>query len=133
MTYQFNGNTTHTLGVEIELQLVDRATGQLVNRIEEVVERVPTSLQPYIKPEFMQSYCEVNTGVCDTVEQVERDLTDKLHWLNGLGERRSEAYLCCAHARHGRSRKTGRPRGGEEAGRGRQVHAAVHEYQQQDA
>ncbi|MHC5003121.1 MAG: carboxylate-amine ligase [Planctomycetota bacterium] len=86
MTYQFNGNATHTLGVEIELQLVDHTTGELVPRIDDLLRRVPAHYERFVKPEFMQSYCEVNTDVCDTVHQVEQDLTEKMRWLQGLGD-----------------------------------------------
>ncbi|MHC4910266.1 MAG: carboxylate-amine ligase, partial [Planctomycetota bacterium] len=86
MAYQFNGNDSHTLGVEIELQLVDRETGALTNRVEEILGRVPTELEPFIKPEFMQSYCEINTGVCHTVAEIERDLKEKLRWMHDTAD-----------------------------------------------
>jgi carboxylate-amine ligase len=86
MSYQFNGSEKHTLGVEIELQLVDAQSGALRNCIDQVLQRVPDELEPYIKPEFMQSYCELNTDVCTSVDEVEADLTGKLRWLHGLGQ-----------------------------------------------
>ncbi|MHC4991130.1 MAG: carboxylate-amine ligase, partial [Planctomycetota bacterium] len=86
MSYVFKGNESHTLGVEIELQLIDRETCALTNRIEEILDRLPSKYARYVKPEFMQSYCEVNTDVCHTVEQVQLDLAAKLHWLVGLGD-----------------------------------------------
>ncbi len=30
----------------------------------------------------MQSYCEINSDVCTTVDDVERDLGEKLAWAN---------------------------------------------------
>jgi carboxylate-amine ligase len=86
MTYQFNGNDTHTLGVEIELQLVDRTTGELTNRIDEILRQLPPGYDAFVKPEFMQSYCEICTDVCDTVEDVERDLTGKLQWMQSVAD-----------------------------------------------
>ncbi len=75
MTYHFKGNDHHTLGVEIELQLVDRESRRLVSRSEEILGQVPAEHRSFLKPEFMQSYCEICTDVCETVEDVERDLT----------------------------------------------------------
>lgn len=80
MAYAFNGNTTHTLGVEVELQLVDAHTMALANSVGEILQRVPKKWADKVKPELMQSYCEFNTGVCSTVAEVERDLTEKLEW-----------------------------------------------------
>ena len=82
MPYRFNGNDTHTLGVEIELQLVDAETGALSNSILPFLDRVPTHWRSAIKPEFMQSFCEFNTGICRTVSDVRRDLTEKLQWAH---------------------------------------------------
>jgi carboxylate-amine ligase len=84
--HDFNGNDRPTLGVEIELQLVDATTGALSNRFPEVLDRVPETWQDAIKPEFMQSYCELNTEVCNTVAEVERDLGRKLEWAQETAE-----------------------------------------------
>lgn len=80
MPQVFKGNATHSLGVELELQLVDRETGALSNSIQEILARVPEKWVNHIKPEFMQSYAEIITGVCQNVKEVEEDLTEKLDW-----------------------------------------------------
>ncbi len=82
----FKGNAHYTLGVEIELQLVDAQTGALSNSIQQILDRVPPKWQDAIKPEFMQSYCEINTGICNTVKDVENDLTEKLQWAQDTAE-----------------------------------------------
>src|SRR5688572_13291975 len=86
MPQVFTGNPSHTLGVEIELQLVDAETGALSNTIQHILDRVPPKWKDAIKPEFMQSYCEINTGVCQTVKDVETDLTEKLIWATDVAE-----------------------------------------------
>ena len=86
MTYTFNGNTTHTLGVEVELQLVDAQTGGLSNSIGKILEQVPNRWVDQIKPELMQSYCEFNSGVCTTVREIEHDLLEKLDWGRSVAE-----------------------------------------------
>lgn len=82
MRYVFKGNQTHTLGVEIELQLVDAESGALCSAIDRFQEHVPSQWRDAFKPEFMQSYIEINTDVCATVADVERDLGEKLAWAN---------------------------------------------------
>ncbi len=86
MRYTFNGNDTHTLGVEVELQLIDRETLALAPRIQEVMDRAPDQFRASIKPEFMQSYCEICTDVCHSVNDVEQDLAAKLAWARDTGE-----------------------------------------------
>ena len=34
----------------------------------------------------MQSYCEIITGVCNTVKDVEHDLTEKVQWVQDTAE-----------------------------------------------
>jgi glutamate---cysteine ligase / carboxylate-amine ligase len=81
MPYAFNGNANYTLGVELELQLVDLETGALVSKVGRILDAVPEEFKDFVKPEFMQSYCELNTDVCRTVKEIEEDLTRKLSWL----------------------------------------------------
>lgn len=58
MPYSFNGNQTHSLGVEIELQIVDADSLALSNAVQQILDRVPKKWSDKIKPELMQSYCE---------------------------------------------------------------------------
>src|SRR5262245_46637416 len=91
MPQVFKGNATHSLGVELELQLVDIETGALSNSIQPILDRVPAKWKNHIKPEFMQSYAEIITGVCQNVKEVEEDLTEKLLWAQ---EAAAEMGLC---------------------------------------
>lgn len=93
-TIEFTHNPMPTIGVEIELQLVDAQSFELSNSVEQVLAKLPEEAAERIKPELMQSYVELNTGVCSTVKEVGDDLrglltnleevTDslglKLHW-----------------------------------------------------
>jgi carboxylate-amine ligase len=78
MPHDFTSNDHFTIGVEIELGVVDGETLELANSIDEVLSRVPEPWRDCFKPEFMQSFCEINTGVCRTVKDVETDLSEKL-------------------------------------------------------
>ncbi|MCH8823699.1 MAG: YbdK family carboxylate-amine ligase [Planctomycetes bacterium] len=80
MAYQFNGNKSHTLGVEIELQIVDSKTLALSNSVQQILDRVPQKWVDKIKTELMQNCCEINTDVCESIKQVEPDLSEKLKW-----------------------------------------------------
>ncbi len=86
MPYTFNGNQSHTLGVEIELQLVDAESLALSNSVQQILDRVPQKWADKIKPELMQSYCEFNSDVCATVKEVEPDLVEKLQWGQSVAQ-----------------------------------------------
>ncbi|MBL8998990.1 MAG: glutamate--cysteine ligase, partial [Gemmatimonadetes bacterium] len=70
----FTRNDAPTLGVEVELQLVDAKSFELRSAIADIMERLPADLEPHVKPELMQCYLEINTGVCRDVGEVRHDL-----------------------------------------------------------
>lgn len=75
---RFSPNNYPTIGVEIELQLVDADDMSLSSCIEEVLAAIPPHLQGSVKPELMQCYVEINTRICRTVREVAEDLGQKL-------------------------------------------------------
>src|SRR5687767_13740734 len=74
----FRGGDRPTLGVELELQLVDHRTFDLTAAADEFLESVPDAIRESVKPEFYPSCVEINTGVCQDVEAVGLDLAPKL-------------------------------------------------------
>ena len=85
-TISFRSNTAPTIGVELELALVDAKTFALSNSIERVLPLVPSELLSSIKPELMQSYIEINTDVCVSVGDADRDLTAKLRCVEEIAD-----------------------------------------------
>ena len=83
---RFTRNDYPTIGVEIELQLLDAETLELSNAIDPIMKRVPEELNGFIKPELMQSYVELNTGICRTVAEVREDLKAKLEVVEEIAE-----------------------------------------------
>jgi carboxylate-amine ligase len=76
--YKFTFNERPTLGVEIELQLVDARTMALRSAAGEILADLPKELEGSVKPEIMQCYIEINTAVCPDVAAVGRDLAAKI-------------------------------------------------------
>ena len=80
-TFPFTRNDSPTIGVEVELQLVDAETFALSSAIEDVLGEIPETYHERIKPELMQSYLEINTGICHSVREVREDLCGTLEIL----------------------------------------------------
>jgi glutamate---cysteine ligase / carboxylate-amine ligase len=74
----FHSNAEPTLGIELELGLVDAETMALSNSVRPLLEQLPVDASGCFKPELMQSCLEVNTCVCHTVAEAEHDLREKL-------------------------------------------------------
>jgi len=73
-TIEFKSSKPFTVGVEIELQILDRESLNLVPRAPEILTLVPAGLQERIKPEFIRSMLEVNTNVCANMDEVKHSL-----------------------------------------------------------
>jgi glutamate---cysteine ligase / carboxylate-amine ligase len=78
MKLPFASNAQPTLGVEIELALVDHQTMALRSAILPILERLPEKAREGVKPELFQCTLEINSGVCKTVDDAGKDLLAKL-------------------------------------------------------
>jgi carboxylate-amine ligase len=78
-----------TLGVEVELQVLDWKTHALcsgASRLLRHLAKSPRLDDARIKPEIFQSMIEINTGICDTTSHVRLDLARALGQLRSAGE-----------------------------------------------
>jgi carboxylate-amine ligase len=78
MDIVFRPSPAPTVGIEIELALVDASTMALSSSVEDVMARVPSDLAWCIKPELMQCYIEICSGVSGSIAEAEKDLHAKV-------------------------------------------------------
>ncbi len=76
--FKFVTNDRPSLGVEIELNLVDSRTMALRSAIARRARGAAARSAAGIKPELLQCYLEINTDVCQDVDEVGRDLEAKI-------------------------------------------------------
>jgi carboxylate-amine ligase len=70
------GGSDYSLGVEEELPIVDATTGELVQKIEEIMSRLPTELHESVSYELFQSVMEIKTPPCASTSEVEKHLRE---------------------------------------------------------
>jgi carboxylate-amine ligase len=70
----FHGTAEPTLGVEIELQILDRDTGDLASGAVRILQACAEEKIEGATAELMQSMLEIKTGVCKTVDEVRQQL-----------------------------------------------------------
>jgi carboxylate-amine ligase len=75
---EFTSNKKPTIGVELELGLVDLGSMNLSSSFDALAERLPDRGGGRFKPEIIQSVVEINTDVCDSVREVEGELRGRL-------------------------------------------------------
>jgi len=85
MAINFTPSSEPTLGVEVELQLVDLKTRELVPHGPAILDMLDD--EEHVKPELLKSTLELNTSVCHSVKEVRRDLTKLVNKLQPLCER----------------------------------------------
>ena len=76
MKLEFNSSPASTVGVEVELQLVDRKTRALTSAASTLLDSFGEV--DWLKKELLQSTIEINTDVCADITEVEADLGAKL-------------------------------------------------------
>ena len=79
MKIAFRGSPRPTVGVELELQLLDPETMNLVAGAPAILQR--TADLSHVKGELIESTIELNTDVCEDVAAVRRDLTERIAQL----------------------------------------------------
>lgn len=81
MTIVFNGSPEPTVGVELELMIVDQETGDLVCAAPTVMAHAESSQADAlrrVKPEVLECTIEVITDVCRTVRETTAQLADSI-------------------------------------------------------
>jgi glutamate---cysteine ligase / carboxylate-amine ligase len=89
----FRRNDHPSLGVEVELALVDGETMELRSAIDDVLSALPIRLLDRAKCEFLQCYIELNTGVCRDVAAVNRDLSRTIRAAEAAASRAGVALF----------------------------------------
>jgi carboxylate-amine ligase len=95
---KWNCSQGPTLGIEWELQLIDRHTRLLRQDATEVLADLPgqdeSGQHPKVGYELMQSTVEVVTGICSTVSEAKRDLAATISQLQRITGERGTMLAC---------------------------------------
>ena len=95
---EFNSSPGPSLGVEVELELVDHDTGELVSAATDILSELgqghPEGEHPKAKHELFECTIEIITGICDTVAEARADLSATLAEVREAADRRGIDLLC---------------------------------------
>ena len=81
---KFNSSPKPTIGVEIELQLVNKNNLNLNNISSKILTNVNKEFSDNIKCELIESMIEINTNICSNIKEVEKDTRKTLNHLNEI-------------------------------------------------
>jgi len=92
VTINFTPNARPTIGVEMELHLIDATTGELASAAGDILAEMgadhPFGEHPRAKHELFQSTVEIITGVCESPTEAAADLRATLAELRASAHRR---------------------------------------------
>ena len=98
MQIDFNASAGPSLGVEVELELIDVRTGQLASAASEILAELgaghPGGVHPRAKHELFECCVEVVTGVCQTVGEARGDLEAAIAEVREAAARRNLTLIC---------------------------------------
>ena len=80
----FNSSPKPTIGVEIELQLIDEKDSNLKNITPKVLTDIDKKFSDNVKSELIESMIEINTNICSTVEEAESNIIEILAHLDEI-------------------------------------------------
>jgi carboxylate-amine ligase len=94
----FNASERCSLGVEVELEIIDRGTRQLASSASAILADIgdghPDGEHPKVKHELFECTAEVITGICGTVAEAREDLAATVKELSGHTEHRGLSLMC---------------------------------------
>ena len=81
----FNGSPAPTIGVEVELQILDNETFELASGAQKILSEFKDCI--HVKEELLDSIIEINTGICNNIDEVISDLTEYIERASIVAER----------------------------------------------
>ena len=90
----FNSSPKPTIGVEVELQILDNETFELASGAGDILSEFQDNL--HVKEELLDSIIEINTGVCKNVSEVISDLTEYIQKASIVAEKKGDSLASIA-------------------------------------
>ena len=98
MQIDFASSERCTLGVEVELEVVDLTTRELASGATEILGELgqghPGNEHPKAKHELLESTVEIITGICENVAEAKADLSGTLALVQASASERGMALMC---------------------------------------
>ncbi len=98
MHIPFHASERSSLGIEVELAIVDRETRELTSAATSILAEMgashPGGDHPKVKHELFECTLEIITGICGTVAEARDDLEHTLKEVSGPIDARGLALLC---------------------------------------
>lgn len=93
MNLQYHQSIPQTVGMELEVRLLDPRTFEVRNCADVVFENLNDSLKPHIHKELLKSMIEIVTPICTSVDEAVKFISSSARQISKIG---SKHNFCCA-------------------------------------
>ena len=90
----FNSSPNPTIGVEVELQILDKNTLELASGANDILSEFENSQN--VKEELLDSIIEINTGVCSQIDEVYEDLSSHISQVRNIADKKGFSLVSIA-------------------------------------
>ena len=92
----FEKGNPYTIGMELEVRLVERGSMKPANSSPYIFEHIPQELSPYVHKELLQSMIEIVTPVCKDANEAVDFIIKTLRFISKIGEKRGISLAALA-------------------------------------
>ena len=79
-------NNNYTIGVEEEYMICDPKSGELINKADDIIKRIPSDLKDRFSYELLLSEIESNTIICNDVSEASDNVLYNRNFLSKIGD-----------------------------------------------
>lgn len=98
MNLKFNNSLNSTVGIELEMRILDSETYNVKNCSEIIFNNIDSSLKPQIHKELLKSMFEIVTPVCNTIDEAVEFIDNIIKEVGLIGKEHN--FLIAALATH---------------------------------
>jgi len=98
MNLKFNASPKATVGIELEMRILDKDTYGVKNCSEIIFNSIDDSLKPYIHKELLKSMFEIVTPICNTIDEAVEFIDNVIKEVGVIGQKNN--FLIAALATH---------------------------------
>ncbi len=98
MKLDYHDSKPSTVGIELELRLLDPNTYAVKNCAQEVFDNIDSSIKNHVHKELLKSMIEIVTPVCQTIDEAVNFVNETANKISQIGKQYN--FLCAALPMH---------------------------------
>ena len=98
MKLEYHNSKPSTVGIELELRLLDPNTYAVKNCAQDVFDNIDSAIKSHVHKELLKSMIEIVTPVCHTIDEAVKFVSDTANKVSQIGKKHD--FICAALPMH---------------------------------